>query len=65
MCWLGVTVGCSGIWLGSQDEIGCLVKRWGGDVGGFSSEVWWFGHLERRDERDALGRVQLVEAPGR
>ena len=25
----------------------------------------WFGHVERRDERDALGRVRLVEAPGR
>ena len=25
----------------------------------------WFGHVERRDERHALGRVRLVEAPGR
>ena len=25
----------------------------------------WFGHVERRDERDALGRVRLVEGPGR
>ena len=25
----------------------------------------WFGHVERRDEQDALGRVRLVEAPGR
>ena len=25
----------------------------------------WFGHMERRDEQDALGRVQLVGAPGR
>ena len=25
----------------------------------------WFGHVERRDERDALGRVRLVEVPGR
>ena len=25
----------------------------------------WFGHMERRDERDALGRVRLVEVPGR
>ena len=25
----------------------------------------WFGHVERRDERDDLGRVWLVEAPGR
>ena len=25
----------------------------------------WFGHVERRDERDALGRVQLVEVHGR
>ena len=25
----------------------------------------WFGHVERRDERDALGRVRLVEPPGR
>ena len=24
----------------------------------------WFGHMERRDERDDLGRVRLVEAPG-
>ena len=24
----------------------------------------WFGHMERRDERDALGRVRLVNAPG-
>ena len=24
----------------------------------------WFGHVERRDERDTLGRVWLVEAPG-
>ena len=24
----------------------------------------WFGHVERRDEPDALGRVRLVEAPG-
>ena len=24
----------------------------------------WFGHVERRDERDALGRVWLVEVPG-
>ena len=23
-----------------------------------------FGHVERRDERDALGRVRLVEDPG-
>ena len=25
----------------------------------------WFGHVERRDERDALRRVRLVEVPGR
>ena len=25
----------------------------------------WFGHVERRDERDALGRVRLVEVHGR
>ena len=25
----------------------------------------WFGHVERRDERDALGRVRLVEVLGR
>ena len=25
----------------------------------------WFGHVERRDEWDALGRVRLVEVPGR
>ena len=25
----------------------------------------WFGHVERRDERDALGRVRLVEIHGR
>ena len=25
----------------------------------------WFGHVERRDERDATGRVRLVEVPGR
>ena len=24
----------------------------------------WFGHVERRDELDALGRVRLVEVPG-
>ena len=24
----------------------------------------WFGHMERRDEWDALGRVRLVEVPG-
>ena len=24
----------------------------------------WFGHMERRDERDTLGRVRLVEIPG-
>ena len=25
----------------------------------------WFGHVVRRDERDTLGRVRLVEVPGR
>ena len=25
----------------------------------------WSGHVERRDERDALGRVWLVEVLGR
>ena len=25
----------------------------------------WFGHVEMRDEQDALGRVRLVKAPGR
>ena len=24
----------------------------------------WFGHVDRRDEWDALGRVWLVEVPG-
>ena len=24
----------------------------------------WFGHMERRDKRDALGRVRSVEIPG-
>ena len=49
MCWLGVTVGCSGIWLGSRDEIGCLARRCGlGMLGGCSSEekigvVWTHG----------------------
>ena len=27
VCWLGVTKGCSGIWLGSRDKIGCVVRR--------------------------------------
>ena len=27
-------------------------------------KLGWFGHMERRDERDALGRVRLVEVPG-
>ena len=40
---------------------------WGGDVGDalLRRRLGWFGHVERRDERDAMGRVRLVEAPGR
>ena len=41
---------------------------WGGDVGGdalLRRRLGWFGHVERRDEQNALGRVRLVEFPGR
>ena len=68
MCWLGVTVGSSGKLLGSRDEIGCRVRRCGVGMLGdtlLRRRLGWFGHVERRDERDALGRVRLVEAPGR
>ena len=27
-------------------------------------KLGWFGHVVRRDNRDALGRVRLVEVPG-
>ena len=39
---------------------------WGGDVGVALQRrrLGWFGHVKRRDERDALGRVWVVEAPG-
>ena len=64
----GVTKGCSGIWLRSRDEIGCLARRCGVGMLGdalLRRRLFWFGHMERRDEQDALGRVRLVEVPGR
>ena len=63
-----MTEGCSGIWLGSRDEIGCLVRRCAVGMLGdalLRRRLGWFGHMERRDEWDALGRVPLVEVPGR
>ena len=39
---------------------------WGGMLGNAHlRRLGWFGHVGRRDERDALGRVRLVEVPGR
>ena len=63
-----MTEGCSGIWVGSRDVIGCLVRSCGVGMLGdalLRRRLGWFGHVERRDKWDALGKVRLVEVPGR
>ena len=47
----------------SREEVARCGVRMLGDA--LLRRLGWFGHVERRDERDALGIVRLVEAPGR
>ena len=73
MCWLGVTVYRMLMYMAGvtrRDQVSSeeVARRCG--VGMLADallrrRLGWFGHVERRDERDALGRVWLVEAPGR
>ena len=51
-------------WVSSEDGVRrCGVGMLGDAL--LRRRLGWFGHMETRDERDTLGRVGLVEVPGR